>query len=679
MHSITSHQILQFFSTDHSEKLTQDINDILSSCSYEKAWEIIYKDILTGNMPFEFHLFLFSICYPNWRESPHTAPAWIPNSTINESSHLAECMRETQMRSIKDFHTWSVLNPKDFWQFMLKKLSIQFSTKPSSVCNLTEGTEYPKWLVGAKFNITDSCFKADPKKTAIIEQKKRGSINYYSYGELDKISNRISNSLIKMGFSPGDAIAIDMPMNFSAVAIYLGIVKMGGVVVSIADSFSKDEIASRLRIANAKGIFTQDVILRDAKIIPLYEKVIAANAPIAIVLPDNNEIKCSLREKDITWDNFLCNDDKFITHQCTSDASCNILFSSGTTGDPKAIPWTHTTAIKAACDAYLHQDIQVNDVLAWPTNLGWMMGPWLIFASLINNATIALFDDAPRDRAFGEFIQHAKVTMLGVVPTLVATWRQSGCMQNLDWSCIKRFSSTGECSNPEDMLYLMMLAGYKPIIEYCGGTEIGGAYLTSTLLENNYPSIFNSKAFGLDFVLLDQDGNLTQNGEVALIPPSIGLSTTLLNVNHHKTYFANMPHTPDGRILRRHGDQIQQVAPERYCILGRTDDTMNLGGIKVSSAEIERVLVGIEHIIETAAISVTLNNQGPSCLVIFAATKHDIDKEDLKKVMQIKISEHLNPLFKILDVVLVRELPKTASNKIMRRVLREQYSLQLTK
>ncbi len=244
-------------------------------------------------------------------------------------------------------------------------------------------------------------------------------------------------------------------------------------------------------------------------------------------------------------------------------------------------------------------------------------------------------------------------------------------MQGLDWHRIKCFSSTGECSNAEDMLYLMSLANYKPVIEYCGGTEVGGAYISSTLLQNNYPSVFTTPTMGLDFVILNEEGNLTDMGEVALIPPSIGLSLSLLNANHHETYFADMPKTPDGKILRRHGDQVKQLAEERYCILGRVDDTMNLGGIKVSSAEIERVLSGIEHILETAAVAVTLKDHGPSCLVIFASTKTDLDKNAIKKIMQEKINMHLNPLFKIHDVVFVDELPKTASNKIMRRVLRK--------
>jgi len=673
--SITQQQMLKFCDTaDQAEKLTQDINAILATYSATQAWGKISQKILTPHLPFELHLFLFSICYPQWRELPHSAAAWMPDTATEKSSNLKKCMQEKQHLSIKEFHDWTTHYPADFWQFLIDKLHIKFAEKPSAICDLSNGVENPRWLVDAKFNIIDSCLQADPAKTAIIQQKKHGTIQHFSYDDLNKLSNRIANSLIQNGFAPGDALAINMPMNFHAVAIYLGIIKMGGVVVSIADSFSKEEIASRLHISNAKGIFTQDNILRDSKIIPLYEKVAAANAPRAIVLACDEKLNGTLRAQDMAWQDFLVTDEHFNSYLCNATTPCNILFSSGTTGDPKAIPWTHVTAIKAASDAYLHQDIHANDILAWPTNLGWMMGPWLIFAALINNAAIALYDDAPRDRDFGEFIQNAKVTMLGVVPTLVATWHQSGCMQGLNWNQIKCFSSTGECSNPEDMLYLMSLAGYKPVIEYCGGTEIGGAYISSTLLESNYPSVFTTPAMGLDFVLLNEDGNLTENGEVALIPPSIGLSLTLLNVDHHKTYFAHMPKTPDGKILRRHGDQIQRLAPERYCILGRIDDTMNLGAIKVSSAEIERVLAGTENIIETAAIAVNSNQFGPSCLVIFAVTQQDnLDKNTIKKMMQTKINQHLNPLFKIHDLVLVRELPKTASNKIMRRALRKQY------
>lgn len=654
--------------------LTAKLNLLLKTLSPEEAWHQISKTILNSMLPFSLHLFLFSHIFPEWPHKLDSAPAWIPDLESIKSTNISRLMNELNIPDLKKFHRWTVNGFQDFWKTMIDKLEICFHQKPKQICDLSKGTESPAWLVGAKLNIADSCFTAAPDKTAIIFQNAKGHSQKISFAELNSLTNRIANSLKQIGFSAGDAIAIDMPMTANAVAIYLGIIKIGGVVVSIADSFTKDEIATRLQIAKTKAIFTQDYILRGNKKLPLYEKVIAAQAPKAIVLPCQETIECTLRPDDLSWDTFLVDDDKFQSYSCEPSSHCNILFSSGTTATPKAIPWNHTTPIKTASDAYLHQNIQPDDVLAWPTNLGWMMGPWLIFAAFINKATIALYDDLPKDRAYGEFIQNAKVTMLGLVPTLVASWRQSGCMEGLNWETIKVFSSTGECSNPQDMLYLMSLAGYKPIIEYCGGTEIGGAYITSTVIEKNYPSVLTTAAMGLDFVLLDENGQVSDMGEVALIPPSIGLSNELLNADQFTTYYANMPKTPEGKKLRRHGDQIQQLPSGYYCILGRVDDTMNLGGIKISSVEIERVLAGIEGISESAAIAISPAGHGPSQLVIYAATtQNEIEKKELIKIMQTRINQQLNPLFKIHDVVLTSELPKTASNKIMRRKLRERY------
>ncbi len=254
--------------------------------------------------------------------------------------------------------------------------------------------------------------------------------------------------------------------------------------------------------------------------------------------------------------------------------------------------------------------------------------------------------------------------MLGVVPTLVAAWRHTRCMEGLNWQSIKCFSSTGECSNPDDMRYLMSLAGNKPIIEYCGGTEIGGAYISSTMLEPNYPSLFSTPVMGIDFTLL--------NGEVALIPPSIGLSTTLLNGDHHEIYYADMPKTADGAILRRHGDAIKKMENGYYQMQGRTDDTMNLGGIKTSAVEIERIVNIQPGIAESAAVAVS-SHGGPCALILYVVLEKNIEKDELMKMLQRAISCTLNPLFKIQDIICVNELPKTASNKIMRRLLRDGY------
>ena len=308
----------------------------------------------------------------------------------------------------------------------------------------------------------------------------------------------------------------------------------------------------------------------------------------------------------------------------------------------------------------------------WPTNLGWMMGPWLIFASLMNRATMALYSGAPNTRAFGEFVQNSKATVVGVIPSLVKTWRATGCMEGLDWSGIKLFSSTGECSNAADMRWLMAFAGDKPVIEYCGGTELGGSYVGQTLARPIYAGTFNSPILGWDFVILNEQGEDAESGEVYLIPPSIGASFTLLNADHHEVYFQDAPPHASGEALRRHGDQLRCIAPGYWQVQGRVDDTMNLGGIKVGSAEIERVLQSVPGIVETAAIALA-DQGGPSLLVIYAvcAQPSETNEAELRRTMQKAISERLNPLFKIHELVIVPALPRTASNKVMRRTLRD--------
>jgi len=640
------------------------IRAILSKHSGATAWKLI-QTFLTPTIPFSLHLQLFSLCYPDREIAPEKAAAWFPPKKNLSETHLGQWMNELNCDSVKLFHAWSVQHRELFWQKLIEKMRIPLIKPPQSSPDLTD-TENPNWFPGAKLNIVDSCFTAKPEQIALIHRDKTGALNKITYGALEKLVNQIAGSLVNMGCRPGDAIAIILPMHPLAVAIYLGIIRMGGIVVSIADSFSSDEIAARLTIANTKIVFAQHTIVRDQKTLPLYEKIISAHAPKIILL----HTKTTLRAADIRWEDFFNLTATAKSYAASPETHCNILFSSGTTGMPKAIPWNHSTPLKAAGDAFLYHNLTEKDVVTWPTNLGWMMGPWLIFASFINHATIALYEDTPRDAAFGQFIEDAKVTILGVVPTLVASWRQSKCMEAFHWDSIRLFSSTGECSNADDMLYLMSRANYQPILEYCGGTEIGGAYITSSLLENNCPSVFNTKTFGLDFILLDEHNNPSDNGEVALIPPSIGLSTELLNANHHAIYFENMP-SYQHHLLRRHGDHLQRLSNGHFTVLGRIDDTMNIGGIKVSSTEIERVILMLDNIIECAAVGITSKQAGPTRLVLFCVIKENVS--DLKTLLQKQINSHLNPLFRIYDVVIKDALPRTTSGKIIRRVLRDEY------
>ena len=602
---------------------------------------------------------------------PYHEPAWRPTPELIDRANVTAVARQLGLPDYPALHRWSIENRADYWALVIERLGIRFQHRPATLIDSTHPTR-PRWLPGARMNIVESCFLADPALPVVIESDGSAGPHVWSGKQLQRLTARVANGLIACGIVPGDAIGVVMPMTARSVAIYLGIVAAGAVVVSIAESFAAEEIAMRLRLANARMVFTQDLAPWGAKRLALYEKVIAAAAPLAVVVPLDEQNAAPLRAGDVAFDAFLSDDENLACIPRDPQGPINILFSSGTTGEPKAIPWDHTTPIKAAADGHFHHDLHPGDIACWPSSLGWMMGPWLIFASLMNRASMALWAQAPTDEHFGKFVQNAGVTLLGTVPSLVRAWRQSQCMRGVDWSKIRTLSSTGECSNPADVLYLMNLGGNRPMIEYCGGTEIGGAYITGTMVQPCAASTFTTPALGLDFVLLDESRQAADKGEVFIEGPSMGLSTRLLNRDHDAVYFADAPVSRTGMPLRRHGDELEALPGGYFRVAGRSDDTMNLGGVKVGCAEIERVLNSLPGVQETAAVAVPPPGGGPSRLVIFVVPLpgNVTSVAEFKPIFQAAIRSHLNPLFHVDEVRVAVSLPRTTSNKVMRRELR---------
>ncbi len=617
--------------------------------------------------------------------SPPT-PFWMPDEDATKHSNLARWMAERGCESFEQFRVWSLTDRAGFWAEAAERLGIVFSRRADAVLDLSRGVAAAQWFSGARMNIAESCFQADPQSVAIVSARSGATENEplqtVSVAELREQVRTVAGAIRAAGLQPGDALAVVLPMTPLSVALYLGIIWAGCEVVSIADSFAPPEIASRLRIASAKMVFTFDVQRRAGKMLPLYERVCqATDLPVIVMPEDGNHVQVKLRDGDRVWNRMLDAAVPVEPLQSVSGATVNVLFSSGTTGDPKAIPWTHLTPLKCALDGMLHQDIRPGHVVCWPTSLGWMMGPWLVFAALLNRATIALYEDVPMGAGFGQFVQDARVNMLGVVPTIVRAWRESGSMERFDWSQIHTFSSTGEASRAEDMVYLSGLAGIRPVIEYCGGTEIGGGYISQTVLQPCLPAAFSTPAAGLDFVILDEAGQPAEEGQLFLIPPCVGLSVSLLNRDHEETYFADVPACPtrgtasgiapasDAR-LRRHGDHFRRLPGGYFAAGGRVDDTMNLGGIKTSSAEIERVLNLVPGVRETAAVAWS-ESGGPDELHVFYVPAGDSPLPDLLNEMNGQLKSQLNPLFRARALHRVDSLPRTASNKVMRRVLRD--------
>lgn len=643
--------------------------------SQARAWRDLQEGLLRDrSLPYEFHRLLFQRVYAGRdvaRDGP--PPAWFPSEADRTGSNVGQWMREMGTAEYAAFHRASVEHRDEFWGALLKKVRIRFRRPPLRIRHpLTEITR-PEWLPGAELNMVESCFLADPKKVAILFGHEGSSdVRAVRYGDLQRLAFRVARGLDRTGLGPDDRVVLYLPMTPESVAIYLGIVASGRAAVGVADASAAPDLAKRIQISGAKAVFAIDAYLRDGKELRVYDKVKEARAPRTIVLPPEGtrNAPSALREGDLAWEAFLDADPTYEPVARAASDPTNILFSSGTTKDPKAIVWTQTTPIKCVTDAYLHQDVRADDVLAWPTSFGWMMGPWLAYASLVLGATMALYNGSPLTRAFGEFVQRARVTMLGVVPKLVRSWKSNRTMEGLDWSRIRRFSSTGETSDPDEMLYLMWLAGYKPIIEYCGGTEIGGGYITGTMVQPASPATFTTPSCGLDFYLLDEQGRPTDRGEVGLVPPSIGLSNDLLNYDHYKEYFEGFPRGPKGEALRRHGDQVERLGRGYFRHHGRIDDMVNLNGVKTSVEELRAAIAHHPLVYDTKPISVDVEGKGQRVLVVYAIPKDPARLRDavLRAALRTEFAQairaRLNPLLaQVHDVVLVAELPQAGPGK----------------
>ncbi|XP_009623329.1 probable CoA ligase CCL12 isoform X1 [Nicotiana tomentosiformis] len=695
-------------------KVAVNINGELDQ---KEVWrEITARKLLKPSHPHALHQLLYYSVYHNYDQSTHGPPLyWFPSLNESRCTNLGRIMEthcpklfgasyKDPISSFKEFHRFSVQHPEIYWPIVLKELPIHFLETPKCILDTSDKSKHGgNWLPGSVLNIAESCVRSSnyPNKqddsVAIVwraEGNDDKEVNCMTLKQLREQVMMVANALENM-FSKGDAIAIDMPMTATAVVIYLAIVLAGFVVVSIADSFAAQEIAVRLRVSNAKAVFTQDSIVRGGRRFPLYSRVVEAAPLKAIVVPAIGEdVQVQLRNQDRSWNDFLASvshlprpNSYFPVHQ-SIDSVTNILFSSGTTGDPKAIPWTHLSPIRCAAESWANLDVRAGDVSCWPTNLGWVMGPILIYSCFLTGATLALYHGSPLDHGFGKFVQDAGVTILGTVPSLVKTWKSTGCIKGLDWTRIRMFASTGEASNVDDDLWLSSRVDYKPVIECCGGTELSSSYIMGNLLQPQAFGAFSSASMSTGFVILDEDGRPYPDdqacvGEVGLFPTYMGATDRLLNADHEKVYFEGMPMYKDMlyfQQLRRHGDILKRTVGGYLVVQGRADDTMNLGGIKTSSIEIERVCDRADvSVLETAAVSAAPPNGGPEQLAIFVVLTEGItvSPDTLKKRFSRAIQSNLNPLFKVSSVKIVPMFPRTASNKLLRRVLRDQWKQDL--
>ncbi len=613
---------------------------------------------------------------------------WSPTSEYIERAHLTAFMREHGIKGFDELMKRSTSDVAWFTDAVLKYLDIQFYEPYSKVLELSEGIQFPKWCVGGKMNIVHNCvdkYLQASKVSALIWEGEEGTIKTLTYKELYQEVNHCANALRSLGLGKGDAIGLFMPMTPEIVISLLAIAKIGGIILPLFSGYGAGAIVSRLLDADAKALFAADGAFRRGKAVEMKSIADEAAAQVPtlkhmIVLKRTGQDVKMKEGRDHWWDEIVdSQSDEAETEITSAEDPLMIIYTSGTTGKPKGALHTHCGfPVKAAQDMAFGTDVHLGDVIYWMTDMGWMMGPWLVFGSLLLGSTMFLYDgapDFPAPNRLWELVEKHKITQLGVSPTLIRSLIPHGDehFKKHDLSSLRFFASTGEPWNPDPWMWLFEKVGEgkRPIINYSGGTEISGGIVMGNPLLPLKPCAFSAACPGIAADVLDENGNPIRNavGELVIKAPWIGMTRGFWKDKQRylDTYWSRWEN------IWVHGDFAAIDSDGLWYILGRSDDTIKIAGKRLGPAEVESILVRHESIVEAAAIGVPHEVKG-SELILFAVTKPGLSpsdelRQELKDMVVNEMGKPLAPK----EILFVSDLPKTRNAKVMRRMIRAAY------
>ena len=615
---------------------------------------------------------------------------WRPTPELMAQSNLRRFMAKHGLGTLEELQRRSVSDLDWFWNAVLHDLDIRFRRPYSRVVDLSRGTAWPEWCVGGVMNIVDNCldkYAGTPtdSKTAIIWEGEEGQARRLSYFELRREVNRLANALRALGLGKGDAVGVFMPMTPEIVVAMLAIIKIGGVFLPLFSGFGPQAIASRLNDAEAKALFTADACPRRGKTSAL--KPIADEAATQIPTLRNLIVLKRLGVdvpwtpgRDHWWHELMAEArDAADTEPTNAEDPLMIIYTSGTTGQPKGAVHTHCGfPIKAAQDIWMGLDLHADETLFWMTDMGWMMGPWEVFGTLLLGATMMLYDGAPdfpgQDRVWSLVNRH-KVTALGVSPTLIRALRRYGneIVHQHDLSSLRKFAATGEPWNPDPWMWLFQNVGRGklPIINYSGGTEISGGIVMGNVLTPMKPCAFSGPLPGMAADVVDQNGNSVRGevGELVIREPWIGMTRGFWkDPNRYiDTYWSRFPD------VWVHGDWAAVDDDGLWYILGRSDDTIKIAGKRVGPAEVESVLVAHAQVSEAAAVGIPDSIKGEA-LVCFCVLKKGVNGDTaLAAELKESVARDLGKALAPREIIFVGDIPKTRNAKVMRRIVRAAY------
>jgi acetyl-CoA synthetase len=617
---------------------------------------------------------------------------WRPDDRTRRRSRIAGLMSEHGFADLQSLHRRSVDDPEWFWGAVVPDLDIAFDRPFSRVLDETGGKEFPRWFVGGKINVAHNCLDRwaegpEGDRPAVVWEAETGESESVSYRELHADVISFARYLRSVGVGKGDRVGLFVPMIPETAVAFLACARIGAVVVPAFSGYGPDGLAARLQGCDVSVLVTADGFRRKGGVVEMKSVVdeACAHSPSVrtVVVIQHMGSEAPINARDVAWEDALA-----YGRGSDLDTSCvsldpndplMIVYTSGTTGRPKGVVHSHAGFLtKAGVDFGYSLDVQDDDTVLWITDIGWLMGPLLIVGTLMFGGTAVFYEgipDFPDPGRVWDVVERHGVTLFGVSPTLVRNLSAAGdhWLQGRSLRSLRAFASTGEPWNadPWQWLFTRVGAGKLPILNYSGGTEIGGGILTCYPTLPLRPCAFSGPALGMDVDVVGDDGSSLRGevGELVVRNTWPGMAHGFWRDpdRYLEAYWLRFPGT------WVHGDLASVDADGYWYVTGRSDDILKIAGKRVGPAEVESAVVAHPAVVEAAVVGVPDDLKGQS-LVCFVVLKAGTSGgPDLERDISSSVGERLGKALIPRRIVFVMGLPKTRSGKIMRRAIRGKY------
>jgi len=615
---------------------------------------------------------------------------WTPTPQAVENANITSFMRAVGADSLEALWASARDDIGGFYHRLLAHIGLVWFTPYRTTLDLSRDAPFARWFVGGAYNASYNCLEKHVlagrgESEALVWEGEDGAIKRYTFGELLSATNRIASALRELGVDKGDTVGIYMPMLAETAIALLAIGRIGAIAVPAFSGYAAPALATRLGDAGAKVLITADGALRRGKPVDMKK---TADTAVASV-PSVRHILVFRRTgadvpwtagRDVDWTDALeRGSPQGEAERTDANDPYLLLYTSGSTGKPKgAVHGQAGFPVKVQVDQYLCFDLKPGDRMLWFTDMGWMMGPFLVLGALALGATAVLYEgtpDYPKPDRLWEMVARHRVTHLGIAPTAIRSLMVHGDEHPRahDLSSLRVLGSSGEAWNPEPYRWFSQHVGGDrcPIINYSGGTEVSGGILSCFPIRPLAACAFHGPVPGMDAEVYDVDGKPVreQVGELVVRQPWPGMTNGFWHDEQRylATYWSRFPG------VWVHGDWASVDADGYWYIHGRSDDTINVAGKRVGPAEYESALVAHGAVKEAAAIAVPDDIKGESVVCLVILRPNAAESEALRAELNAAVARELGKALAPKAVRFVDDLPRTRNAKMMRRVARARY------